>query len=337
MLDTEKVTQELFDFIDASPTAFHAAAQAAKRLEAAGYRKVGKETGIRPEAGGRYYMTRNGSSLIAFRIPKGELRRFRIAAAHSDSPAFKVKETPEMGVEGHYIRLNTEGYGGMIQSTWLDRPLSVAGRVIVETENGPRTRLVNLDRDLCVIPNVAIHFNREINKGYAYNPQVDLLPLNPFSRPGDPLQEINGVVIHYVGNPGTSAQANRNYFANLSLTAETYASSHFVVGLAGEVVQCVPLSEISYCSNSRNDDTIAIEVCHPDESGQFSPETLESVERLTAWLCAQFDLDTSQVIRHYDVSGKICPRYYVEHEDAWQDLLAGVQQAIPAFTEEKTA
>ena len=167
--------------------------------------------------------------------------------------------------------------------------------------------------------------------------EVDLLPLNPFSRPGDPLQEINGVVIHYVGNPGTSAQANRNYFANLSLTAETYASSHFVVGLAGEVVQCVPLSEISYCSNSRNDDTIAIEVCHPDESGQFSPETLESVERLTAWLCAQFDLDTSQVIRHYDVSGKICPRYYVEHEDAWQDLLAGVQQAIPAFTEEKTA
>ena len=127
--------------------------------------------------GGRYYMTRNDSSLIAFRIPKGEVRRFQIGAAHSDSPSFKVKETPEMGVEGHYVRLNTEGYGGMIQSTWLDRPLSVAGRVIVETENGPRTRLVNLDRDLCVIPNVAIHFNREINKGYAYNPQVDLLPL----------------------------------------------------------------------------------------------------------------------------------------------------------------
>ena len=126
MLDTEKVTQELFDYIDASPTAFHAAAQAAKRLEAAGYRKVGKETGIRPEAGGRYYMTRNGSSLIAFRIPKGELRRFRIAAAHSDSPAFKVKETPEMDVEGRYGKLNTEGYGGMIQSSWLDRPLSVA-------------------------------------------------------------------------------------------------------------------------------------------------------------------------------------------------------------------
>ena len=122
-------------------------------------------------------MTRNASSLIAFRIPKRELESFRIAAAHSDSPAFKIKETPEMDVEGHYVKLNTEGYGGMIQSTWLDRPLSVAGRVIVETENGPETMLVNLDRDLCVIPNVAIHFNREVNKGYAYNPQVDLLPL----------------------------------------------------------------------------------------------------------------------------------------------------------------
>ena len=177
MLDTQKVTQELFDYIDASPTAFHAAEQAAKRLEAAGYRKVEKETETRIEAGGRYYMTRNDSSLIAFRIPGGELRRFRIAAAHSDSPSFKIKETPEMDVEGRYVKLNTEGYGGMIQSTWLDRPLSVAGRVITETAEGPRSRLVNLDRDLCVIPNVAIHFNREINKGYAYNPQVDLLPL----------------------------------------------------------------------------------------------------------------------------------------------------------------
>ena len=177
MLDTEKVIQELFAYIDASPTAFHAVAEAAARLEAAGYEKLEKETEAGIVPGGRYYMTRNDSSLIAFRIPKGEVRRFRIGAAHSDSPSFKVKETPEMGVEGHYIRLNTEGYGGMIQSTWLDRPLSVAGRVIVETENGPKTRLVNLDRDLCVIPNVAIHFNREINKGYAYNPQVDLLPL----------------------------------------------------------------------------------------------------------------------------------------------------------------
>ena len=160
---------------------------------------------------------------------------------------------------------------------------------------------------------------------------VDLLPLNEWSRPGEPLEEINGVVIHYVGNPGTSAAANRSFFANLAATHETSVSSHFLVGLEGEILQCVPLSEISYCSNRRNYDTIAIEVCHPDDTGEFSPETLESVERLTAWLCAAFGLDTDQVIRHYDVTGKICPKYYVENQDAWSDLLAGVARRIPDF------
>ena len=163
--------------------------------------------------------------------------------------------------------------------------------------------------------------------------EVDLLPLNEWSRPGEPLEEVNGVVIHYVGNPGTSAAANRSYFENLAVTHETSVSSHFLVGLEGEILQCVPLSEISYCSNERNYDTIAIEVCHPDETGEFSPESLESAERLTAWLCAVFDLGADQVIRHYDVTGKICPKYYVEHEEAWGDLLAGVAEGIPAFAQ----
>ena len=163
--------------------------------------------------------------------------------------------------------------------------------------------------------------------------EVDLLPVNEWSRPGEPLQEVNGVVIHYVGNPGTSAAANRSYFENLATTHETSVSAHFLVGLEGEILQCVPLSEISYCSNQRNYDTIAIEVCHPDDTGVFSDQTLESVERLTAWLCGVFDLGTDQVIRHYDVTGKICPKYYVEHEEAWLDLLAGVESAIPAFAQ----
>ena len=163
--------------------------------------------------------------------------------------------------------------------------------------------------------------------------EVDLLPVNEWSRPGEPLQEVNGVVIHYVGNPGTSAAANRSYFENLATTHETSVSAHFLVGLEGEILQCVPLSEISYCSNQRNYDTIAIEVCHPDDTGVFSDQTLESVERLTAWLCGVFDLGTDQVIRHYDVTGKICPKYYVEHEEAWLDLLAGIEAAIPAFAQ----
>ena len=158
----------------------------------------------------------------------------------------------------------------------------------------------------------------------------DLLTVNEWSRPGDSLKEIQGVVIHYVGNPNTTAQANRNYFESLSSGQErTYASSHFIVGLEGEVLQCIPLTEIAYASNTRNEDTIAIEVCHPDDTGEFSPETLESVEKLTAWLCESFRLDPQEdVIRHYDVTGKICPKYYVEHEDAWAALLAGVEEKI---------
>lgn len=147
---------------------------------------------------------------------------------------------------------------------------------------------------------------------------VDYIPTNEYSRPGTPLREISGVVVHYVGNPGTTAAANRSFFANLALTHETYASAHFVVGLDGEILQCVPLTEIAYCSNTANDYTVSIEVCHPDDTGKFDDATMESLEQLVAWLCETFSLDPdADVIRHYDVTGKICPKYYVENEDAW--------------------
>ena len=154
----------------------------------------------------------------------------------------------------------------------------------------------------------------------------DYLTVNEWSRPGTELEKIRGVVIHYVGNPGTSAQANRNYFESLSSGAEgVYASSHFVVGLEGEVIQCIPLTEISYASNERNGDTIAIEVCHPDETGEFSPASYDRVVELTAWLCREFRLDPeTEVIRHYDVTGKVCPKYYVENPEAWTAFLADV-------------
>lgn len=156
--------------------------------------------------------------------------------------------------------------------------------------------------------------------------EQDYLTVNPYSRPGEPLEKINGVVIHYVGNPGTTAHANRNYFESLASGLEnTYASSHFIVGLEGEVIQCVPLTEIAYASNTRNGDTVSIEVCHPDETGEFSPVTYQRTVELTAWLCREFRLDPSQdIIRHYDVTGKECPRYYVEHPEAWDDFRADV-------------
>ncbi len=147
--------------------------------------------------------------------------------------------------------------------------------------------------------------------------QTKLLEPNPYSRPQTPLTKVNGVVIHYVGNPGTTAEANRNYFNTLAKKKSTYASSHFIIDLSGTIIQCIPLNEISYASNNRNEDTISIEVCHPDETGKFTDESYKSLVALTKWLCLSYDLDINDVIRHYDVTGKQCPLYYVTHEDAW--------------------
>ena len=155
---------------------------------------------------------------------------------------------------------------------------------------------------------------------------VELLSLNEYSRPGTPLEQVNGVVVHYVGNPGTTAAQNRSYFENLARTGETYASSHFLVGLNGEVIQNVPLDEIAYCSNERNDDTISIECCHPDDSGAFTQATYDSLVRLTRWLMEEYRLDASQVLRHYDVTGKICPRAFVEDPAAWGGFLADLSE-----------
>ena len=149
---------------------------------------------------------------------------------------------------------------------------------------------------------------------------VDPLPLNEWSRPGEPLTEVNGIVIHYVGNPGTSAQANRNYFAQ----PDTQVSAHFLIGLEGEIIQCIPLNEKSSATNDRNRDTLSIEVCHPDATGQFTQASYDALVRLTAWLCDTAGIGRDQVIRHYDVTGKLCPLYFVEHPEAWEQFLADV-------------
>ena len=163
----------------------------------------------------------------------------------------------------------------------------------------------------------------------------DYLTVNPWSRPGEPLRKIKGVVIHYVGNPGTSAEANRNYFESLSDgNLETYASSHFIIGLEGEVVQCVPLTEIAYASNTRNGDNVSIEVCHPDEAGMFNSAAYDRCVELTAWLCHEFRLNPERdVIRHYDVTGKLCPLYYVENPEAWEAFLEDIGAALETLEE----
>lgn len=169
----------------------------------------------------------------------------------------------------------------------------------------------------------------------------DYLQINRYSRPKVPLQAVNAIVIHYTGNPGSSAAGNRNYFNNLAeqdgVANPTYASSNFIVGLEGEVIACVPVDEVAYASNNRNEDSLSIETCHPDETGQFTEATYASLVKLTAYLCDRYGLTSESVIRHYDVSGKACPLYYVEHEDAWQQFRTDVQTAIDALQAEKNA
>lgn len=162
----------------------------------------------------------------------------------------------------------------------------------------------------------------------APNLNVDLLSVNEYSRPGIALAQVRGIVIHYTANPGSSAKANRDYFEGLKDAQTTKASSHFIIGLEGEIIQCIPSTEISYASNDRNKDTLSIECCHPDETGQFNASTYQSMVDLTGWLCQRFGLTSQDVIRHYDVTGKLCPKYFVEHEDAWEQFRADVDAKI---------
>lgn len=175
--EKETLPSQLFTFIDQSPTAFHAVANLERMLERAGFSRLEERKPWKLQKTGKYYVNRNGSSLIAFSIPEKGCRGFHMTAAHSDSPCFKLKELPEIAADDRYVRWNVEKYGGMILSTWLDRPLSLAGRVIVRQKGGFESRLVNLDKDAAIIPNLALHMNRDMNKGVEYNPQIDMLPI----------------------------------------------------------------------------------------------------------------------------------------------------------------
>lgn len=149
---------------------------------------------------------------------------------------------------------------------------------------------------------------------------VNLLTINPYSRPGIATDKIEGIVIHYTANPGTTAEQNRDYFEGLKDSKATKVSSHFVIGIEGEIIQCIPTKEMAYASNDRNHDTISIECCHTDESGKFSEQTYQSLIQLTAWLMQKCNLNSEQVIRHYDVTGKNCPKFFVEDEKAWKQF-----------------
>lgn len=176
-----KNAQGLLEFVNSSKTAFQAAYEIKERLDKAGYKELHECDEWNLEKNGKYYVMKNDSAVIAFEVGNGDIEEdgFRLIGAHTDSPGFRIKPNPEMSVEGHYFKLNTEVYGGPILSTWFDRPLSIAGRVIVKGDDAfnPKVLNLNIDENLLIIPNMAIHMNREINKGYEYNAQKDTLPL----------------------------------------------------------------------------------------------------------------------------------------------------------------
>lgn len=156
----------------------------------------------------------------------------------------------------------------------------------------------------------------------------DFLTVNPYSRPGEKLESVHNIFVHYTANKGTSAAQNRSYFENLGITGETSASAHFIIGYEGEIVQCVPLNEIAYAVMGRNYDSISIECCYQDADGEFTYATYQSLIRLCAWLLNEYDLSPSDMRRHYDEGGKKCPLYFVEHEGAWEQFIKDLSDYI---------
>lgn len=167
----------------------------------------------------------------------------------------------------------------------------------------------------------------EIGKSKIEAPEIStaLLEVNDYSRPGTKLNEVKSIFVHYTANPGTSAVQNRSYFSNLPITKERSASAHYIIGYEGEIIQCIPSNEQAYAVITRNEDSLSIECCYLDkEEGKFTQETYDSLVHMLAWLLQEYDLKSSDILRHYDCGGKLCPLYYVEHEDAWEKLLADV-------------
>ena len=173
----ETATQNLIDFIARSPSCYHVIENFRTMLIENGFTELSETKSWNLTEGGQYFVVRADSSLIAFKIPTCDFNNFQITASHSDSPSFKIKEKEELLVDGHYVELNTEKYGGMMCAPWFDRPLSIAGKAVVRSGNSFETKLVNIDRDLVMIPNVAIHMNRQVNDGYTYHAQKDMIPL----------------------------------------------------------------------------------------------------------------------------------------------------------------
>ncbi len=273
---------QLFDFIQCSPTASHTAATVRAMLVQAGFTQLleSQPWDLRP--GGRYYTTRGMSSLIAFQVPKADFHGFSVIAPHGDSPCFKVKESPELRVDGQYTKLNTEVYGGMQLALWTDRPLSVAGRLAVRTENGVKGVLCDIRRDLLLIPGVAIHMNRGVNEGVKLDPQKDTLPLL-----GGSQAELKKLVAENAGVAPEDILSWDLYLYSRAQGTVFGAEKEFIAAPRLDDLECVFAAAKAFLAGENRENVTVLSLFDNEETGSLtrqgadSPFLSEVLERIS--------------------------------------------------------
>lgn len=264
---------ELLHFLDESPSCYHAAANVTHALTEAGYVRLweGQPWSLTP--GGRYFVLRGDASVIAFRIPRADFSGFQLAAAHSDFPTFKVREAAETVSAGNCLRLSVEPYGGMIMRSWLDRPLSVAGRVMVRSSEAIVSRLVNLDRDLLVIPSVAIHMDREVNKGTALKANTDLLPLFALGKePG----AFRRLVAEEAGVPEADLLTTDLFLYPRTHAVRAGAQEELIVSPRLDDLQCVFACLQGFLAAEEGESVPVLAVFHNEEVGSGTRQGADS-------------------------------------------------------------
>lgn len=273
---------QLFDFIQCSPTASHTAATVRAMLVQAGFTQLLETEPWDLQPGGRYYTTRGMSSLIAFQVPKADFHGFSVIAPHGDSPCFKVKESPELRVDGQYTKLNTEVYGGMQLALWTDRPLSVAGRLAVRTENGVKGVLCDIRRDLLLIPGVAIHMNRGVNEGVKLDPQKDTLPLL-----GGSQAELKKLVAENAGVAPEDILSWDLYLYSRAQGTVFGAEKEFIAAPRLDDLECVFAAAKAFLAGENRENVTVLSLFDNEETGSLtrqgadSPFLSEVLERLS--------------------------------------------------------
>ena len=273
---------QLFDFIQCSPTASHTAATVRAMLVQAGFTQLLESQPWDLQPGGRYYTTRGMSSLIAFQVPKADFHGFSVIAPHGDSPCFKVKESPELRVDGQYTKLNTEVYGGMQLALWTDRPLSVAGRLAVRTENGVKGVLCDIRRDLLLIPGVAIHMNRGVNEGVKLDPQKDTLPLL-----GGSQAELKKLVAENAGVAPEDILSWDLYLYSRAQGTVFGAEKEFLAAPRLDDLECVFAAAKAFLAGENRENVTVLSLFDNEETGSLtrqgadSPFLSEVLERIS--------------------------------------------------------